>query len=101
MSLFQCGVCGCSENTACASQGCDGFFTDCFDWTGIEDRKGKKLCSACAPTSYSDGKPTKFGTWHNNFPRRFLPMGMFRTAPNGNLEHKETGEQDFMKYVLP
>jgi len=29
-----------------------------------------------------------------------LPMGMFKTAQNGNLEHKETGEQDIAPYVL-
>jgi hypothetical protein len=30
----------------------------------------------------------------------FLPLGMFRTARNGNLEHVETGDQDFRKYAV-
>jgi hypothetical protein len=100
MSLFQCQVCGCCENTALASQGCDGYAMTFFNWTGIEDRKGKKLCSACAPTRYGDGAPTKFGVWHGRFARVFLPMGMFRTARNGNLEHVETGDEDFRKYEV-
>jgi hypothetical protein len=101
MSLFQCGNCGCCENTALSSQGCDGFAAEFFDWHGIEDRKGKKLCSACAPTKFADGTLTKYGKWHEQFDRVFLPLGMFRTARNGNLEHIETGDQDFRKYALP
>ena len=47
MSLFQCEVCGCVENTALASQGCScAGIIDCFDWKGFEGRKGKMLCSA-------------------------------------------------------
>lgn len=83
MSLFQCQVCGCCENTALSSQGCA--WPEDFDWTGIENRRGKKLCSACGPARFSDGTPTDLGKWHGEFPRRFLPMGMFRTAQNGNL----------------
>jgi hypothetical protein len=102
MSLFQCEFCGCCENTALACQGCNGYAETFFDWTGIEDRKGKKLCSACAPTEYANNEgPTAFGKWHGEFPRRYLPMGMFKTGKNGNLEHKETGEQDIAPYVLP
>jgi hypothetical protein len=100
MSLFQCQVCGCCENTALSCQGCYGYAATFFDWTGIEDRKGKMLCSACAPTKYADGRPTEFGKWHGEFPRRFLPMGKFKTAQNGNLEHIETGNQDYRKYEI-
>ena len=101
MSLFQCGHCGCCENTALSGQGCNGFAETFYDWTGFEDRKGKRLCSACAPTRYSDGGATLFGCWHGSFPRVFLPVGQFRTASNGNLEHVETGDQDFRKYAIP
>ena len=97
MSLFQCDICGCCENTALASRGVKGYAERFFDWTGIEDRKGKLLCSEHAPTKYSDGKPTPYGKWHGRFERLFLPKGMFKTAQNGNLEHIETGEQDVAK----
>lgn len=100
MSLFQCQRCGCCENTALAAQGCDGCAEHFFDWTGIEDRRGLKLCSACAPTKHADGRPTEFGSWHGRFGRVFLPMGKFRTAQNGNLEHVDTGDQDFRKYAI-
>lgn len=100
MSLFQCEVCGCCENTSCAGQGCNGYAETFYDWTGFEDRKGKKLCSVCAPTKHADGAPTKFGKWHGLFERRFLPMGMFKTAKNGNLEHKKTGEQTYQPYII-
>ena len=98
MSLFQCEHCGCAENTALSLQGF--FLVDLFDWTGIEDRRGKKLCSACGPTKYSDGNPTKYGQWHGQFDRIFLPMGQFRTNKVGNLEHIETGDDDFRKFAL-
>lgn len=100
MSLFQCQNCGCCENTALACQGCDGYAETFFDWTGLEDRKGKRLCSACAPTRYSDGERTEYGKWHGVFDRVFLPMGMFRTSHDGNLEHIETGDQDFERYAV-
>lgn len=100
MSLFQCELCGCCENTALSIQGCSSYGVKYFDWTGIEDRKGKQLCSACGPTKYVGGTPTKLGKWHGEFPRRYLPMGMFKTAQNGNLEHKITGEQQIDPYVL-
>lgn len=98
MSLFQCQHCGCVENTALSSQGFTR--TDFFEWTGIEDRKGKKLCSVCAPTKYSDGSPTEFGKWHDRFSRTFLPLGMFRTNDKGNLAHIETGDEDYRKYAI-
>ena len=92
MSLFQCQHCGCVENTAMAFQGCDGYAVKFFDWTGLEERKGMKLCSACGPTKFKDGKPTELGQWHGEFERRYLPMGMFKTCRYGNLEHIHTGE---------
>ena len=98
MSLFQCQRCGCVENTALSGQGMS--WPDLFNWDGIEERRSLKLCSACGPTKYKDNAPTKFGTWHGRFARTYLPMGMFRTAQNGNLEHIETGEQDYRQYVL-
>ena len=102
MSLFQCGHCGCCENTAMSGQGCDSFTVDWYDWTGIEDRKGKKLCSACAPTKYAECQgATEFGKWHGQFDRVFLPMGKFRTNHEGNIEHVETGDTNFRKYAIP
>jgi hypothetical protein len=100
MSLFQCHVCGCCENTALSGQGCDGYAMKLYDWTGFEDRKGKKLCSACAPTKHSDGTQTEFGQWHGVFARVFLPMGMFHTNEHGNLAHVETGDESFRKYAI-
>lgn len=99
MSLFQCENCGCCENTALASQGF-GILPDCFDWSAMGDKRGKKLCSACGPTKYADGKSTKYGKWHGVFEQVFLPMGLFKTARNGNLEHVKTGEQDYFKYAI-
>ncbi len=103
MSLFQCQNCGCCENTALACQGCDGYAVKFFDWTGIEDRKGLKLCSACAPTRYADEKDgaTEFGKWHGQFDRVFLPLGVFKTNRDGNLEHVETGSTKFRDYAIP
>jgi len=100
MSLFQCEVCGCVENTAMACQGIKGFAERFFDWEGFEDRKGKLLCSVCGPTKNADGKSNSFGKWHSAFKRRFLPKGMFKTNKVGNLEHIETGEEDYRKYEI-
>jgi hypothetical protein len=52
-----------------------------------------------SPTQKSP-KLNQARTWHDVFPRVFLPLGMFKTARNGNLEHVETGDQDFRKYAL-
>jgi hypothetical protein len=79
MSLFQCEICGCVENTACSN----------YYWDKSNGDLGR--CSACDPD---------FGKWHGRFARTFLPIGMFQTAKNGNLEHKETGEQDYHKYEV-
>lgn len=100
MSLFQCEVCGCCENTALASQGFHGLFESIFDWSYAPERKGKRLCSACGPLAYRDGKPTEYGQWHDVFSRVFLPMGMFLTNEQGNLEHIETGSEDFRAYEI-
>lgn len=99
MSLFQCDNCGCCENTALSAQGFAPM-KDLFDWSEIEELKGLKLCSACGPTRYRDGAPTKFGVWHGAFPRMFLPKGMFVTNRVGNLSHKENGDDDVRKYAI-
>ena len=100
MSLFQCQQCGCCENTALSWQGFDTFIAQDCDWTGMEDRQGKKLCSACGPSKFKDGVSTDCGQWHGHFARTYLPLGMFKTAKNGNLEHVKTGDQDFRKYAI-
>lgn len=100
MSLFQCENCGCAENTALSCQGFVWGFEDYFCWAGKEQLKGKRLCSACGPTQYEDGEPSKYGKWHNEFDRVFLPKGMFKTNNVGNLEHIETGETNYMKFKL-
>ena len=99
MSLFQCESCGCVENTALSHQGFS--YEENFDWTGMEHVRGLRLCSACGPSTLADGEPArKGGQWHGQFPRTYLPKGKFRTADNGNLEHIETGDQDFDKWAL-
>lgn len=101
MSLFQCDNCGCVENTATAAQSYPEVFAHLFDWAGIDEKKSMKLCYACGPILYTDKTSTGYGSkWHNRFERTFLPKGMFRTARNGNLEHIETGEQDYSKYII-
>lgn len=95
MSLFQCGHCGCCDNTATGGGRLCREDPDLFDWSGIEDRKGLELCCACAPTKYIDGVETGYGRWHGLFNRVFLPMSMFKTASNGNLEHKVTRSQNY------
>lgn len=101
MSLFQCQHCGCCENTALSFQGCDGPLVRSFDWTEfVDDRKGKKLCSACAPATFRDGEPSGLGKWHDQFDRTYLPMGEFKTNQVGNLEHIKTGSEKFMDFAI-
>lgn len=100
MSLFQCQNCGCCENTALSHQGFT-MFPDDMDWTGIEDRKGKKLCSACGPAKYAGGAPCdKGGGWHGRFERIFLPKGEFKTNRVGNLEHIESGSENYRQFAI-
>jgi hypothetical protein len=99
VSLYQCEHCGCCENTALGMQPATP--PKWFDWTGIEDRRGKHLCSACMPELYSKGeRVSKAGGWHGQFDRVFLPKGKFRTNRVGNLEHIETGSEDFRAHAL-
>lgn len=102
MSLFQCENCGCVENTALSSQGHAGIFAEFFDWSKIPHLEGKRVCSACGPTHYKDGSPSAYGggRWHEKFDRVYLPKGMFITNRVGNLEHKETGEENYTQYLL-
>lgn len=99
MSLFQCGHCGCCENTALTGVGTE-HCAEWYNWEGIEEREGKKLCSACAPTKYEDGTKTQYGKWHGEFPRVFLPKGKFKTNRVGNLEHIESGSEDYRQYAV-
>lgn len=99
MSLFQCEHCGCCENTACSCQGFRGI-AEIFDWTSIEERKGKLICSACGPTKYRNGEPSEYGVWHGEFTRTFLPMGEFKTNRVGNLEHIKTGDTCYPKFAI-
>jgi hypothetical protein len=107
VSLYQCEHCGCCENTALGCYWSAKVDPELFDWTGIEDRRGKYLCSACGPRAYAkgqrvrdEGQPTGYGKWHGRFERVFLPRGMFRTNARGNLEHIETGSEDFRAYAV-
>ena len=38
--------------------------------------------------------------WHGRFERVFLPMGMFKMNRIGNLEHIETGSEDFRAFAI-
>lgn len=99
MSLFQCENCGVVENTALSFQGIKPM-PEGFDFTGIEHRKGKMLCSECAPEKFTDGSSTGLGKWHGRFKKLALPFGMFKTNMQGNLEHIENGDTDYRKYEL-
>lgn len=102
MSLFQCEVCGCCENTALSCQGFKKMlFLGTHSYAYAPEREGLELCSACGPTHYASGNPTEYGKWHGEFPRIFLPMGMFITDARGNLAHKETGDTNFPAYAIP
>lgn len=100
MSLFQCENCGCCENTALSMQGFRGFPEQWYDWSYAPHLQGMLLCSACGPAKHSDGSDSEYGVWHNQFPRTFLPKGVFVTNRVGNLAHKDTGDEDFRKYEL-
>lgn len=100
MSLFQCAVCGCIENTALSLQGVGTLMWDIFDWTGIEDREGKLLCSEHIPANFKSGKPSGYGVWHGQFEQRYLPIGKFVTNRAGNLQHKDTVDEDIKKYLI-
>lgn len=98
MSFFQCERCGCVDDPALTQNGCKS--ADIFDWTGIEDRQGKLLCSACAPDKFVHFGKSGLGVWHGKFPRIFLPLGMFVRNPQGLLAHKETGDTNYKAYAV-
>lgn len=81
MSLFQCEQCGCVENTALC-----GYWSRSFDDNNPDN---KKLCSVC---------DTNINLWHGKFERVFLPIGKFITNYVGNLEHTDTGSENYEQY---
>lgn len=99
MSMFQCEHCGCAENTALCSAHL-AFLHKSFDFSGIEDRKGKRLCSACAPSKFARGQETGYGIWHGEFRRVFLEIGAWMTDKQGNLARKSDGVTDYMKHAV-
>lgn len=88
MSLFQCYECGCRENTATCNFW-SNMPAEC-QWRGVET-KPWMLCSACDP---------EIGQWHDQFPRLYLPKGMFVTNQRGNLVHRETGDENVKAYAI-
>lgn len=69
MGLYKCAKCGCCENTALGLYW-TRHMSENFDWSDVgEEWKGKPLCSECAPSRFSDGTPTRWGKWHNHFPK--------------------------------
>lgn len=89
MSLFQCYVCGCRENTATSN-----FWVRMEGkWRGLPSQTWM-LCSACDP---------RIREWHGEFERVHLPMGEFCTNAQGNLEHIATGKlfHEYLAEVKP
>ena len=79
MPIFNCAKCGVIENTA------TGFYwnrhhVEDYDWTGMEEFKGKPLCSECAPTHYADGNRTRYGKWHGKFEKEFRQLTKEETS---------------------
>lgn len=101
MSMFQCQVCGCAENTALTACGHAGLNDDCMDWSEHPERRGKALCSACAPGKHSDGTECDDGgQWHGQFDRIFLAPGEWATNKQGNLEHHTTGATNYRDFQI-
>ena len=81
MSLFQCGKCGCVENTALSH----------WAWNKFMEKMEIELCSECDP---------QIGKWHNQFPKKYLEAGKWKTNDEGNLEHIESHKTDYWNYTL-
>ena len=88
MSIYQCQVCGCAENTALGWYHCRH-----MENLNKPEDLGIAKCSACAPTEYPSGEKHKEfnGEWHGEYKRNFLPHGEFFINEVGNLEHLHTG----------
>jgi hypothetical protein len=82
MPSFICENCGCVDNSACG-----GTY-----WTANADpplypppyKKGQKLCLACSPTIYTNGRKNgDAGKWHDKF-ERLMPDGSLFKSNIGN-----------------
>lgn len=103
MVIYQCENCGCVEESTRGNLH-TWHLPEMYSWANIEYRRGMKLCSACSPIYYADGKRNVIitGRWHDAFERIYLPLGMFTTGADGSLVHKETGDKNYMHYrVFP
>lgn len=73
---------------------------DDLDWSAFPERKGMQICSVCSPEKHLDGTPTGYGVWHGVFRRVFLPKGMFVINREGNIAHKDTGDENYHAYEI-
>lgn len=101
MSMFQCGKCGCAENTACTNF-FEGKWTTRYKVPKEEMEYNElPLCCVCLPKQYKNGETVeRAGKWHNQFSRYFLPMGEYHTNLEGCLEHTETGATNYQQHAI-
>lgn len=81
MSLFQCSVCGCVENTALSN----------YWWNKSVLKLKEDYCSACDP---------RIKKWHNRFERKFLEKGKWKMNEQGNLSNVDSGRTDYNNFLI-
>ncbi|MFT5849338.1 MAG: hypothetical protein ACI9H6_000143 [Patiriisocius sp.] len=83
MPLIVCDLCNAIDNTSFAIYWERN--EDCFD---DPDLKGKALCSACSPSTYSDGEPTRCkGLWSGRFTKVIATEEHMKTEDLRNFVH--------------
>ena len=102
MPIFQCDNCGTAENTALTKCNSSNLELRVENQTLLaeyrlqlgltEDEPFGKYCSACCPLGEKE--------WHGSFDRIYLPLGKFETAPNGNLRHKDSHDENLQNYAI-
>jgi hypothetical protein len=111
MSLFQCDICGCIDNTTTSNMGgydLNIFLRDVDSKEAVKsykkvlglkpDEKFGKYCCIHSPVWFKEQKlgigkkPEDQKVWHNKFDRKFLPKGEWETVSDGNLQHKIYGK---------
>lgn len=99
MSLFQCGKCGCVDNTATSNFGARWKWTN-KDETGDMlakvagynsfEEAPDELCCVCSPIYFNEKGGYEFNPlerykWHGQFERQFWPVGTLKTNHEGNI----------------
>ena len=98
MPTFICDRCHSIENTATCMYHTRRHLQKYF---GEEFVNNEMICSGCTPKQFLDGKPNKYGGWHNRFHREIATKQYVKEQASDNRLAHSKGLEQVRDGVLP